>query len=216
MGKRLNKKTCYSCEKIVTSREHVPPQCIFEEPFPSNLITVPSCDQHNSKKSKDDEYFRWFIATASSENKKARNLIRTKVIRGFRRRPALLHEIWKGAIKHVSVSSHGGVYLGDKPGFKFNRLRIQKIMNQICKGLFYHHFTRKLPDKYRFHDFIIYPKINSETKKLICSCKLYNIGDGTIFSYRQMVCSEDPNFIIWALMFFSSFLIMCRSKRPEE
>ena len=151
----LNGQTCYGCESKATSREHVPPKCIFEEPRPSNLITVPSCDQHNLEKSKDDEYFRWFIATVSSESKKAENLVRTKVIKGFRRKPALFREIYKGAIKNIDIYSEGGIYLYSRPGFKFDGPRVQNIMNQICKGLFYYHLDRKFPNDYSFKDFII-------------------------------------------------------------
>lgn len=209
----LSRETCYCCESIATSREHIPPKCIFEEPRPSNLITIPSCDQHNLGKSKDDEYFRWFIATASSESKKADNLVKTKVIKGFRRKPALFHEIWEGAIKNIDIYSGGGIYLYSKPGFKFDVPRVQNIMNQICKGLFYYHVARKFPNNYSFKDFIIYPKIDDDIKNQICSLELYDIDDGSIFSYRYMVCSEDPNVIIWFLMFFSCFLIMCMSEK---
>lgn len=52
---------CYACENEATSVEHTPPKCIFPQlkDFPHknlrrNLITVPSCDRHNSAKSKDD------------------------------------------------------------------------------------------------------------------------------------------------------------------
>lgn len=51
------------CDQPATSREHVPPACLFPEEkdirtslFRNNLITVPSCDLHNSKKSTDDEF----------------------------------------------------------------------------------------------------------------------------------------------------------------
>ncbi len=51
------------CERDATSREHVPPLCLFPEikdtkgiNFRKDLITVPSCDLHNSKKSDDDEF----------------------------------------------------------------------------------------------------------------------------------------------------------------
>ncbi|MEW5897356.1 MAG: hypothetical protein AB1668_06695 [Nanoarchaeota archaeon] len=210
-----SKETCYCCEAIANSREHIPPQCIFEKPRPTNLITVPSCDRHNSEKSKDDEYFRWFITSASSENKKAERLITTKVIKGFKRRPALLSKIWQGAIKNIPIYSEGGIYLGNRPGFKFDNKRIQNILNQICKGLFYYHFNKKFSNNYTFKDFVIYPKINDDLKKTFGSLKLYDIGDGSVFSYRFMVCSEDSNIILWFLMFFNYFLIICMSEHSE-
>jgi hypothetical protein len=65
----VKNETCYMCENPPTSREHVPPKCLFPESkdvkgqnFRENLITVPSCDLHNSKKSKDDEFL--MVSTA--------------------------------------------------------------------------------------------------------------------------------------------------------
>jgi len=59
----MNTEKCYKCEQKATSREHVPPICLFPEikdtngiNFRKDLITVPSCDLHNSKKSDDDEF----------------------------------------------------------------------------------------------------------------------------------------------------------------
>jgi hypothetical protein len=56
---------CYWCGELATYKEHVPPKCLFPEEkdvkgiydkkFRNNLITVPSCDEHNLGKSQDDE-----------------------------------------------------------------------------------------------------------------------------------------------------------------
>jgi hypothetical protein len=52
------------CEAPATSKEHVPPACLFPElpiagvDLRRNLLRVPSCDTHNSHKSKDDEFLR--------------------------------------------------------------------------------------------------------------------------------------------------------------
>lgn len=56
-------RQCYMCEKPASTVEHVPPKCIFPEQKDSlggqdlrkQLITVPACDVHNTKKSRDDE-----------------------------------------------------------------------------------------------------------------------------------------------------------------
>ena len=48
------KEHCYFCSKPVTSREHVPPKQMFKG-FECDSITVPSCDEHNSKKCGHDQ-----------------------------------------------------------------------------------------------------------------------------------------------------------------
>ena len=55
------------CDKKAISIEHAPPKCLFPprdsgKDCRKNLITVPSCNLHNSEKSKDDEYLRFIIA----------------------------------------------------------------------------------------------------------------------------------------------------------
>jgi hypothetical protein len=59
----VENKFCYKCGNIATSREHVPPICLFPEAkdvfglnFRKDLITVSSRDGHNSNKSHDDEF----------------------------------------------------------------------------------------------------------------------------------------------------------------
>jgi hypothetical protein len=65
--------TCYMCDSPETSREHAPPLCFFPETkdvgrdLRRNLVTVPSCDVHNSKKSKDDEFFRSLVLMAAAQ-----------------------------------------------------------------------------------------------------------------------------------------------------
>jgi|ERR1035437_9156572 hypothetical protein len=71
----MPKPRCYKCASIATSREHVPPRNLFPEARESggvdyriNLITVPSCDTHNSAKSNDDEFLMVSLAGIFGNN----------------------------------------------------------------------------------------------------------------------------------------------------
>lgn len=75
MGKNKKSISCYMCSQIATSKEHVPPVCLFPEEkdiktsiFRNNLVTVPSCELHNSKKSKDDEFLMACLAGIVGNN----------------------------------------------------------------------------------------------------------------------------------------------------
>ena len=66
---------CYMCGAPATSKEHVPPKCIFPksadlggEDYRKNLITVPSCDAHNMEKSHDDEFLMVSLAGVFGNN----------------------------------------------------------------------------------------------------------------------------------------------------
>ena len=57
MKKRREKERCAYCDrKRGSTRDHVPPQCVFLRPLPGNMITVPSCKKCQGS-SEDDEYF---------------------------------------------------------------------------------------------------------------------------------------------------------------
>lgn len=49
-----SKERCYFCVNTATSREHVPPKQMFKG-FDCDSITVPSCNEHNSKKCGHDQ-----------------------------------------------------------------------------------------------------------------------------------------------------------------
>ena len=70
-----SKEECYFCGEPATSKEHVPPKCIFPEKkdslgydFRRELITVPSCDEHNTVKADDDEFLFLCLAGNVSAN----------------------------------------------------------------------------------------------------------------------------------------------------
>lgn len=63
------------CAARATSREHAPPRNLFPEAadmggkdYRINLITVPSCNEHNSEKSHDDEFLMVSLAGIIGNN----------------------------------------------------------------------------------------------------------------------------------------------------
>jgi hypothetical protein len=85
---------CYMCAQNSTSREHVPPKCVFPEQkdadgrnYRKELITVPSCDLHNSQKSKDDEYLMVVLTSYFNNNQAAETQIKSKIARAWAKNP---------------------------------------------------------------------------------------------------------------------------------
>lgn len=89
------------CESLKTSDEHVPPKCIFPELKDTsdsivrrkNLITVPSCDEHNSVESKNDEYLLYVLSTSITSNFVGHAQANTKVKRAIARKPILFNQL---------------------------------------------------------------------------------------------------------------------------
>ena len=201
---------CYCCNENAVSREHIPPRCIFPNPKPSNMITVPSCDKHNLEKSKDDEYFRWFIVTTCAEKSPiAYKLLKEKVIRGLRRKPKLLNKIMSNSIKNIDIYSKGGIWLERRPGFKYNKNRISRIIKLLCKGLYYYHFHKQIINIHKFA-LEFNPDLEKNAIDEITNLKFYNIGKGDVFSYRyyrKNIYGKDA--CLWFLFFYDSFLVNC-------
>lgn len=53
---KINTKTCYRCDALATTKEHIPPKSFFPKGGNLQLKTVPSCTTHNNDKSGDDQY----------------------------------------------------------------------------------------------------------------------------------------------------------------
>jgi hypothetical protein len=85
-------KTCYACNAPATGDEHIPPQCIFpkDDQYRKNLIKVPSCDEHNLKKCKNDEYLKSILTAVGGMNELAGSIFGDSVMRMFDRRPHLI------------------------------------------------------------------------------------------------------------------------------
>src|SRR5690348_12624374 len=69
---------CYfqGCTPDTTTREHVPLKSFFPKDQRTKLITVPSCEAHNTSKSADDHYALAHICMNSSLGNQAREVFK--------------------------------------------------------------------------------------------------------------------------------------------
>jgi hypothetical protein len=128
------------CESPSTTREHAPPRCLFPAEkdlspganLRKNLITVPSCAEHNPRFSKDDEYF-FAVVTANIEgNSHKERQFSTKLIRALRRRPAFAQTV---------LSKRRPIELSDgrrTMAFSADRLRIERTVEKTARAIHYH------------------------------------------------------------------------------
>ena len=135
---------CYFCGQPGTSREHVPPLCIFPEAKDSfgkdwrtNLITVPSCEEHNLKKSKDDEFLMACVTATVGNNGAAYLQTKTKLRRAFERNDKRLLKCIisdpKNAIWKSPAGSEFPIVVGqpDLP-------RLYRALDHVARGLYFH------------------------------------------------------------------------------
>lgn len=142
-------ETCYMCDAASTSREHVPPKCLFPESkdvngqhFRENLITVPSCDIHNSKKSKDDEFLMVSTAGVLGNNSVGYQHKFGKVDRAIRRSSNRLLEKVFLKKQHYTVKTKNNDFIEviwGTPDYK----RLLSCYEHISYGIYHHHFGKR-------------------------------------------------------------------------
>lgn len=145
-------ETCYFCGRVATSSEHVPPACLFPElkdlddgvDYRKNLLTVPSCDEHNSQKSKDDEYLQLILTSGYFNNKAAQNHFSSKIARAMMRRPALLAAVYRNA-DPVTVDGVPTVAVN------IDRERFNLALERICQGLCVKFTGERWPKEIEIH-----------------------------------------------------------------
>lgn len=137
---------CFACDKEATSREHAPPLCIFPETkdlpgtsYRENLITVPSCDDHNLRKSKDDEYLMMILVAHFENNQVANAQMASKVRRAWQRRPHLATMV----VKNPSPARLNGE---ETLAFQVDSARFNRAMELIARAVSIHDCKRKWPD----------------------------------------------------------------------
>lgn len=112
-------------------------------------------------------------------------------------------------MRWTAIRSEGGIYLGHAPAFPIDRPRIQTVIEKIVKGLYYKHNKQRLPDDQVVAPYLYNPAIEKPFQEAIAALPLYNIGDGSVFSYRYCV-GDGPNRLnYWFFMFYndSTFFI---------
>jgi hypothetical protein len=140
-------KICVYCGGTYEDDDHVPPQCLFPKPRPSDLITVPSCRQCNRRWGLDDEYLRDVLALGTMDGPvmpelqpiheaMRRSLARTKF------RPPARALLDTSRVEWVQV---GSPILQRGYVARIDATRIKRVICRIVRGLHYHESRRLMP-----------------------------------------------------------------------
>jgi hypothetical protein len=143
-------KTCYMCTAKATSVEHVPPRCLFPEAkdlppglnFRKQLITVPSCDEHNGAKSKDDEYLLHSLLLNIPNNSTATNHTLTKLQRSIFHNPSIINALVSTQIPVVAEDTQSG-QLHHTVAVQIDEKRLKTSLEMIGRALYFHHFNKR-------------------------------------------------------------------------
>ena len=217
-----SKKVCVYCgsnEKL--TRDHIPPKCLFNKPFPQDLITVPSCYQCNWRASSDDEYFRMMLVNRRDvgENPEALKGME-KALRSLQRKEAkgFAQSFFSGVEAHYfeneqGIIEPGAVYTADHD-------RLGRVASRIVRGLTWKETGVLLPGEYEVSAFVdaSLPNVHEHVVGIFDEVLKEDpvcVGEA-VFKYWQKSLPEDKFTRAWVLLFYESISFLCLTVKRRE
>ncbi len=206
---RRNKmKTCYMCRAPATSREHAPPKSFFPLAYRTNLVTVPSCDEHNLENSEDVEYVRNVISGQRSTNAVAAEAFETAK-GSFDHSPALFAQTF-GEVRKVVVDGE------ETAAFPLDLLRHRRVMCATAHALYFcdtgkrwdggfQVFSPSLAHRDNLYDG--YPDPADDFRRLLESGTFMpmHVSDHRVFQYGKLDMGDGQ--LLYKFVFYEAFVV---------
>jgi len=209
----LDKQLCALCGvNEATTRDHIPPKCIFAKPRPQ-LITIPACEDCNKGTSNTDEQFMMFLSLkVGTDNEGAAALWEKQAVRTFKHNRRLQHKIMS-SVRQLPVKTKAGIYLGETLAVPWNDGSHDLTIEKMVRGLYYYHFDDILGD--RINCKVQY--LSAYDEKLAAMShdwELNEIGDGFL-AYKYGRCEEYPLASFWIFQFYNGHWASGYTMPPE-
>ncbi|HTS10407.1 MAG TPA: hypothetical protein VMP68_32885 [Candidatus Eisenbacteria bacterium] len=226
-GRQRIVECVYCGEARAPSRDHIPPAGLFSKPRPADLITVPSCSECNAGASLDDEYFRLAITAGMDPTKLPGEFdVSIEAIRKLGRREKLgLAKTVLSGFKRESLYTPAGVYVGEKGALTVDRARVQRVVVRIVRGLFFHHFRKRLPASATvsvvsdwFTPVLPDEEVRACVESVLCLLSVAKpvvIGSG-VFGYRWRTIEGEPYGSVWWLSFYDHRRFLCWTTQSDD
>lgn len=198
--KLLSDKLCVLCGKnFATTKDHVPPQSIFNAPRPNNLISVPACKACNNGASILDEKFKTYLGMHVAQFSKQGETLFKQAIRTVRHNRKLRQEIIN-KLEPLHISQSEGEIVDKQHSVLWDSDAHDKVIERIVRGLFYHHYQSILGDE---ADITVYwfKEPPEEFKEM--SLHKESVGNNAfIYQHNKIDNSEYDS--IWLFQFYES------------
>jgi len=204
----FDNKLCFICGKNGSDTlDHIPPKGLFLDKYSKNLLTLPAHYKCNNSFSKDDEYFRDNVVLAScSSSKHANELFDTKIIRAFHREQAKgYRQSFIDEMSSVEIKTPSDLYIKTIPIKIVEEIRIDSVIERICRGIYYHTHKNILPINCPIDVAMLQPEqIEIRNIPFFKSNLKTIIPD--IFEYVMLSDKDDMGNNLFVLFFYSCFV----------
>jgi hypothetical protein len=192
-------KYCYLCgDELIKNRnkskDHVPPDCIFPQEKPPNLLTVPCCKKCNEGFKQLDEKMRNFLAFLAGDKSTGVGYIAQREV--FRSRKC--RDVFLSYTKpHPSLVSDEGY---PRLVFYFDENELTQWLIRITKGIFYKKYRTRISDKADF-------KIQKHPELLPQPSDTFPMEEGLEFRpYFVYGVIREENNDFWVFVFYDRLI----------
>lgn len=174
----------------------------------------------------DDEYFRLAITTGIDPAKFPNEFdLSIRAIRklGVPQKLGLAKTMLSN-FSRKPIYTPAGLYLGEAGALSIDAARIQRVVSRIVRGLFFHHFGKRLPSAHTIWILSDWFTPNLADKELLAevqvaldflsSAEPREIGSG-IFCYRHRILEDEPDGSIWWLCFYDHRRFLCSTQHTH-
>jgi len=215
MPSKNSEGECVYCGRVgAMTRDHIPPQNLFPSPRPTNLITVPSCQECNKGFDLDDEYFRLAVTTGiDKEAFQRESNLSVEAIKKLKE-PSKINFARRmlASFSKKPVYTPSGLYLGQAGVLEIAPARVVSTVRRIIRGLFFHCSGRRLPTSVSVWVWSLWfgqandpdPELMAalaEIFEALCKQAIHGVGEGA-FRYSYLMDSEDRCGSAWWLSFY--------------
>jgi len=130
------------------NREHFAFKGLWGGPRPNGTKTLPAHTSCNKKFSEDNEYFRDVLAMEADaeQHPEVKRLRNGKLNRKIRSRPGAVAKILKN-LRSVPQFTPSGLYIGDALKFDVDWPRMERVLQNVIKGVYYTVVGEPLPQE---------------------------------------------------------------------
>jgi hypothetical protein len=215
---KIKIKICVYCSQLKeVSKDHVVPKCLFTQPYPPNLISVPACDDCNREKSLNDDYLRDFLVTDNYVNQSpvAQQIFHQKMLSSQRQGSSVIAREAVSKARLEPLYTKGGIYMGDFHTVVVDAKRIETIFKTLVKGLYYNSQKKLFPDGYVFELRRHFPwdfqSVWAAMSKLTPRIRTL----GNVFGCAFQKAEEDAFTTLWLFWFYERIAFSVSATHPQ-
>lgn len=205
------KKECYLCgttliKNINKSKDHVPPDCIYPDDKPENLITVPCCTECNEEFNPLDEKIKNYLSiiagkkSSDAGEKSINEILKSRKLR----KDFLAH-----TKQHSSLKDDSG---NPRLLFNFKNEELDRWLVRIVRGLYFKKYKKRMQE-HSIYKVKAHPELAPQPSETFPMEEGLNLRP--FFVYGVLKDEDKENRNMWVLIFYDHLIFTVSVDYPS-